>query len=284
MVAPFDCFDAEFREGAGRLSTLEFQREDLVPIESLRPTDHGPILCYPGTDLSSFEDRVQQLKEMGVHELILEGPSKVGKYGIAGRGCVSIVVKSRMESNPLPVALKIRRIDANRPDMARDYRLQKFANSFGVGPLAIAATRDFFAMEFIDSIKIGNWLRGLKTRSSKKSSRRLVRHILLQCHLLDLNGLDHGELSNPSKHILIKGEKSVIIDFESASTDRRVSNLSAVGAFLFLGGWQSEKLKRVLRPSGKSVPSRAKLISLFGEYKKRPDSSSFEKILSHLHV
>ena len=34
---------------------------------------------------------------------------------------MSIVVKARLDSRSEPIALKIRRADANRPDMGRDY-------------------------------------------------------------------------------------------------------------------------------------------------------------------
>ncbi|MHB8567386.1 MAG: hypothetical protein ACYC9U_09850 [Nitrososphaerales archaeon] len=261
---------------------MKEERCTLSP-EELTPEAHGAVLCYPGTDLSSFNSRIDQLKEIGVREIILEGSSKVGKYGIIGKGCVSIVVKARIGGEV--IALKIRRVDANRDDTSRDYELQRVANSFGVGPKAIAASRDFFAMEYINSLKIGRWFAGLKTRSPKKQVRTLVRDMLQQCYLLDIHGLDHGELSNPSKHILIRNgsQKAVIIDYESASTARKPSNLTAVAAFLFLGSQQSEKLRKILAPAGKQL-SRKKLISLFGEYKRDCGEASLEKIFAYLRV
>ena len=72
----------------------------------LSKKEHGALLCYPGTNLESFESRVDQLRELGVLKIILEGNSKVGKYGIVGRGCVSTVVKARLKSQEELVALK----------------------------------------------------------------------------------------------------------------------------------------------------------------------------------
>ena len=83
-----------------------------------------------------------------MQRLLFEGSSKVGKYGIVGRGCVSTVVKADLKSQEELVALKIRRVDANRVDMKRDFELQQFANSFGVGPKAISYSKDLFAMEY----------------------------------------------------------------------------------------------------------------------------------------
>ncbi len=261
-----------------------------VTPSQLNQKEHGALLCYPGTDLNSFGSRVTQLKKLGVKELILEGDSKIGRYGVLGKGCVSVVVRATLKKETKVVALKIRRVDANRPSMKRDFELQKLANAFGVGPRAISSSQDFFVMEYIDSIKIGKWFEHLKTRSSKIYARKMIRNTLTQCFLLDLNRLDHGELSNPSKHILIKRDSTepeiVIIDFESASTVRKPANLTAVAQFLFLGGWQAAKMRRILGidtpdKSGKMrVLNRSKLIDLLREYKDRPSSESFEKILS----
>ena len=82
----------------------------------------------------------------------------MGKFGIVGRGCVSTVVKARLSTGSRVIALKIRRVDANRPDMSHDFELQKFANSFGVGPRAIAASRDLFAMVYVNR---SSWVNGL---------------------------------------------------------------------------------------------------------------------------
>ena len=266
----------------------ELRTESLtVRPSSLRKRDHGALICYPGTDLKSFDSRVGQLKKLGVQELILEGSSKIGKYGIIGRGCVSTVVKARLKSEEKIVALKIRRVDANRVDMKHDFELQKFANSFGVGPKAISYSNDLFAMEYMDSIRLGNWFKVLKTRTSKRYTRALIRDSLEQCLLLDINGLDHGELSNPTKHVLIlnlsssEKPKTAIKDYESASTNRRVSNLTAVSQFFFLGGWQSAKIQKIL---GLSSPNshfpKKKMISLLRNYKERPSREAFEKFAS----
>ncbi len=256
----------------------------IVRPRELRKKEHGAVLCYPGTDLSSFESRVKQLKELEVEHLILEGDSKVGKYGIVGRGCVSIVVKSKIKSELEIVALKIRRADANRSDMSRDFDLQKYANSFGVGPRAISASKDLFAMEFIESTKLGKWFQVLKTRTSKKYTRALIRDVLTQCCLLDINGLDHGELSNPTKHVLIWGSekpKTTLIDYESASRNRKISNVTAVAQFFFLGGWQSTKIRKIL--GMEKGFSKEEYIRKLRQYKAIPTMESLEELLSFVH-
>jgi putative serine/threonine protein kinase len=256
----------------------------LLRVSELRKTLHGSLLCYPGNDLSSFSERINELRELGVSSLTLEGTSKIGRFGVAGKGCVSIVVKAHLKSDSNVYALKIRRADANRPSMAKDYELQKFANSFGVGPKAVAATENFFLMEYIDSLKIGKWFQSLRTRSPKKFVRSLLRNSLYQCFLLDLNHLDHGELSNPSKHILIRKDnadlrsESVIIDYESASLERKPSNLTASAQFFFFGNYQSAKMRKIL-----GIPkTNTKIISLLREYKENPREEAFANLMSYV--
>lgn len=265
----------------GRTSEIPSEPEGTIIItpRDLRKKEHGAVLCYPGTDLSSFQSRVSQLKSLGVKELILEGESKIGKYGIVGRGCVSTVVKARLASESDVIALKLRRIDANRSDMSHDFELQKFANSFGVGPRAIALSRDLFAMEFVGSVKLGKYCQSLRARSSKRYLRSMIRNALEQCYLLDMHGLDHGELSNPTKHVLIRTDsaqpvETEIIDYESASRNRRVCNLTSVAQFFLLGGWQSVKVKKILGTNA----SKDELLLILRAYKKEPNKESLEKL------
>jgi putative serine/threonine protein kinase len=257
-----------------------------VVVDKLKAEIHGDVICYPGKDVQTFSARKAQLKKLGVKEVYFEGDSKVGNLGVIGKGCVSVVLKARIKGQDKIVALKCRRTDANRDNMQRDYELQKYANSFGVGPKAIAASDDFFAMEFIYGLKIGKWYEKLRTRSSKKFLRRLIRDSLTQCLLLDLHSLDHGELSNPSKHIMIRRDeesgslipKTVIIDYESAGRERKVSNVTSVAQFYFLSGYKSKKVQKILG----FRYNKKKLILLLKEYKNEPEPEKLEQILSYV--
>ena len=255
----------------------------VVSTTELNRKDHGSLLCYPGTDLSSFESRVRQLKKIGAGELVLAGSSKIGRFGIVGKGCVSVVVRAKLETEKELCALKIRRADANRADMNRDHELQRAANSLGVGPRAIAVTKDLFAMEYVKAVKLGAWTQSLNSRTSKRFTRGLIRNVLEQCYLLDSSGLDHGELSNPTKHVLVGGDnrspKATIIDYESASTSRRVANLTAVAQFFLLGGWQSERIRKII---GVPRVSTQRLIGLLRKYKEGPSRESFEALMDYI--
>ncbi len=264
-------------------SSLKQIKISTVPVSELSKKEHGALLCYPGVELKSFDSRVKQLKKLGVSELILEGSSKIGKFGIAGKGCVSVVVRARLETEKEPVALKIRRTDANRSDMKRDHELQRIANSVGVGPRSIGVTKDLFAMEYVNGQKLGSWTQTLNSHTSKRFTRGLIRSVLKQCYQLDSTGLDHGELSNPTKHVLVSGDfrkpQAAIIDYESASVERRVSNLTAVAQFFLLGGWQSEKIRKII---GLDDHSKKELITLLRIYKEDPSEESVEELLDYV--
>lgn len=252
----------------------------IVETRDLTAEEHGEVLCYPGTDLATFDSRVSQLLSLGVESLILEGDSKIGRFGVVGKGCVSAVVIAKMETERDLIALKIRRVDANRPNMRRDFELQTYANSFGVGPKAISCSDDLFAMEFVKSVKLGKWFQSLKTRSSKKYLRKVIRGTLEQCYELDKHGLDHGELSNPTKHVLIRDRsaQTTIIDYESASMDRKTMNVTAVAQFFYLGSWQSEKVRKIL-----GLARKEKLLRKLRSYKENKDRVSFEDLLMALN-
>ena len=69
--------------------------------------------------------------------------------------------------------------------------------------------------------------------------RRMIKSLLNQCYKLDLYGIDHGELSDLRKHVIIN-QRVNIIDFDSSSTNRKTSNLTSCIQYLFIGGPQSK--------------------------------------------
>jgi len=90
--------------------------------------------------------------------------------------------------------------------------------------------------------------------------------------------LDHGELSNASKHIIVDAnELPHLIDFETASINRRVSNVTSVCQYLFLGSQIADKLKEKL---GKV--NGEELINALRNYKRERTRENFQKILEKI--
>jgi putative serine/threonine protein kinase len=89
-------------------------------------------------------------------------------------------------------------------------------------------------------------------------------------------GLDHGELSRAPKHIIVGIDNSpCIVDFETASINRRVSNVTSVCQFLFIG---SHLAKNLTKKIGKVDIKR--LIHALKAYKQERTKENFEKVLT----
>jgi len=95
---------------------------------------------------------------------------------------------------------------------------------------------------------------------------------------LDRIGFDHGELSNLSKHVII-GKKITVIDFESSSTDRKVSNVTSATQALCIGSGISKIIGRVYK-----IPKKQKMITVLRRYKWEETRDSFENLLSVLKL
>lgn len=209
--------------------------------------------------------------------MVFEGHVKVGRLGILGLGTVGIVV--RAEAGGEACALKIRRTDANRPDMEEEVRVTRLANRIGVGPEVYGHTRDMILMELVESQEIGEWMGGLRGTGARAQARGMVHALLNQCRKLDIMGIDHGQLSNLRKHAVVARGVPRIIDFESAGTSRKPRNVTTVAQHLFVGGAVAPKARRLL-----GVRETATLKTLLGAYKRDPSDYAYSRVLESLRL
>jgi putative serine/threonine protein kinase len=188
-----------------------------------------------------------------------------------GKGGVGLVVK--VESNDRKTyALKIRRTDANRSSMDREVKLHRIANTAGVGPSIYANTKNFILMELIDGCNIIGWL----NQSVKADQvRKVVISTLEQCYNLDRAHLDHGELNYLAHHVLISEDVNPwIIDFETASINRKIGNVTAAAHSLLLNGRISRNVGKIM-----GIVERETILQLLRIYKWDQTRESFEKII-----
>jgi len=245
---------------------------EVVPLEALHEETYGKVLCYPTYDLAELGRRAGELEELGVRTLEFTGEKSVLGVPVLGKGCVGIVVVATVSGRR--VALKIRRADANRKGMLREAEMLSKANSVSVGPILIDASQNFLVMEFIEGRPLPKWIEDSKKRA-KPRIQRVLRAVLEQCWRLDEIGLDHGQLSKALKHIIVReNDTPCIVDFETASNNRRASNVTSVCHYLLIG---SQAAKTIASRLG-GVAGEA-LIRALREYKQKRTRESFEGIL-----
>lgn len=210
---------------------------------------------------------------LGVKAVEFTGEKKISEVPVLGKGCVGIVVIAYTSSGR--VALKIRRVDADRKGMFHEGEMLKRANIVKVGPRLHEVSENFLLMEFIEGNHLPQWIECLREREVQTRIRQILRDVLEQCYRLDETGLDHGELSHAPKHIIVDvDDQPHLVDFETASINRRVSNVTSVCQYLFLRSHIAEKVKEKL---GKL--DERELIKALKKYKKERTRENFEKIL-----
>ena len=133
-------------------------------------------------------------------------------------------------------------------------------------------------MEYLEGKKIRDWVANLKKKGSSAQLKTVIKKVLEDCYSLDRIGLDHGELSNITKHVIV-GKKITVIDFESSSTDRKVSNVTSATQALCIGSGISKIIGRIYK-----IPKKEKMISVLREYKQKQTRDSFEKLLDILKL
>ena len=231
-----------------------------------------PLISYPHFSEREYKDRIIEMESLGITSIILSGKTIINGAHIAGKGCVGIVVKAKAEGRVY--ALKIRRTDADRKAMDNEACFHKIANSACIGPSLEGHTKNLIAMEFVSGKSIVDWAAGNEATKSKIYT--LTAAILEQCFSLDMAGLDHGELSRLTQHVIVS-DRPYIIDFESASTTRKTCNVTAAGQSILLYGTVANKVKKLL-----GNMDREKVIQALRTYKHFHTRANFDAVLDLL--
>ena len=248
-----------------------------ISIKKFEDEPYSKILGYPQATTRQLKSRIRELEKLKIKSISLIGPTTLGKLAILGKGYVGVVVLAKKGSKP--VALKIRRTDSQREEMKSESVLLKLVNSVDVGPKMFDASKNFLVMEYLEGVKINDWIDSLKGKGSTKKLKSTIRSILEDCYRLDQIGFDHGELSNISKHVIVGKTKSVLIDFESSSTKRRPSNVTAITQAIFIGSGIAKKVQKIYRN-----PSKDKIIEILKKYKQEKTQENFEELLKILKL
>ena len=243
----------------------------IVTLEDLVKAPYASIVCYPRPSETELQNRITELSYLGIDALEFSGKASAFSVPVLGKGYVGIVVVAYVHGERY--ALKMRRIDADRIDLKHEAEMLKKANAVGVGPKFVAVSNNFLLSQLVDSDLLADWL---ETHNDQTLVRKVLVDILEQCWRLDETGLDHGELSKAPKHLLVdKAQKPFIVDFETASVERKVINVTSVCQFLFMGN--SPVAKIIAETFGEK--NRSEKIKALQNYKKNRVRANFEALL-----
>jgi putative serine/threonine protein kinase len=243
----------------------------IVPVEELNRKPYASVLCYPIPNWSVVDRRISELKQLGITEIEFTGDSSAAGLPVLGKGHEGVVIVARTKGERF--ALKVHRHDSIREGLFHEAKMLQEANKSEVGPIFSAVTKDFLLSQYIDGGIFAKWLENNK---DGKEYRRVLTEVLEQCWRLDEAGLDHGELSNAPRHLLMSAEgKPFIVDFESASVKRVVSNVTSVCQYLFMGN----SIAQGLITEVMGDVDKERIVAASREYKKERSRENFEALL-----
>jgi len=252
-------------------------QQSFLSISKLSEEPYSTVLAYPKPTKPKLKSRIKELKKLGIKSISFQGELKLGTLDVLGKGYVGIVVLGKNKEKK--VAIKIRRIDSSRKEMVNEAKFLKIANNAGVGPVLIDNSKNFIVMEYLDGKRIGKWVNELKEKKSSQLLKSKIRKVLEDCYNLDQAGLDHGELSNITKHVIVGNKKTTIIDLESASIERKVSNVTSATQGIFIGSGISKVVKKIYK-----LPPKSKIIKALRTYKHNQSRESFDIVLETLKL
>jgi len=251
-------------------------KQSFLKINEITEPPHSNIWVYPRGTKAQIKSRIKELKSLGVESVSFQGELKIDTINVLGKGYVGIVVLCKIGKKK--VAVKIRRIDSQRKNLKKEAEFLSITNQINVGPKLLGFSKNFLVIEYLDGEKIGKWINKLKEKPNIAQLKKIIKKTLTDCYKLDKIGLDHGELSNITKHVIV-GKKITILDFESSSVNRRVSNVTSATQAFYIGSGISKIVNPLCKPSRKS-----KIISVLRKYKTDQTKENFLDLLKVLNL
>lgn len=182
------------------------------------------ILSYPIHDRSLQLCRLGELAQLGVGGIVVTSDGDMLKPVLLGKGVRSVVL--RCISEGLHLAAKVRRVDSPPTDFPLEAHHMSIASRFHIGPKPYGWTQNIILMQLIEGVSLGKAL-------EEGRSPLPLSEILDQCFTLDVYGVDHGQLSDSTHHIIISAGRPVIIDYGHASTARWPRNVTSFTSYMF---------------------------------------------------
>ncbi len=219
-------------------------------------------ICRPRPHSRQCDELIEELEEMGVEAYVPMGGYRVGGFKLLGSGWAGNVFAAIWRG--VLVAVKALRPDSRRQSMLRECLMASLAAAPGVAPRVYRCGRRAMIYRLVRGTRLSEY------HGEPWRLRLVARRLLYKAYLLDITGVDHGELSRPGGQVLVENDDPYIIDYDSASVKRRPRNVTSVAA----GISRLEAFQGVIRPS--SDPEVRRALQL---YKQRPSLDALEAIM-----
>ncbi len=238
------------------------------------------LLVYPSRDVELAISRLEALQSIGVDRIILWGDTEVYGVKILGKGGSSLVLLVSYRGEP--TVAKILRTDVGDKDLSKEARILRYIvekiGEYKVSPRLVESLDWLILMEYIVGFKMGEFLSSQLYLLDRDELLRFLRLLFTKAYLLDSIGVDHGELSRPQDHVIIRSDDydPVFIDFEYASMTRKPHNFTSVAQAVLVRSPASDYILDLLGMD------RAGVISLLRKYSLGMSRHDFEDLLGKL--
>lgn len=155
-------------------------------------------------------------------------------------------------------------------DAEGEAKFLKLLNKHGIGPRYIGHTKNSLKMAYIKGDRIIDYIK----KSSKEQILTILDRILEQLYSMDKIYLNKQEMTNPYKHIIIRNDLPVMIDFERCAYTKKPKNITQFIQFLI-------KLTSVFKEKG-IVVDKDRLLGIAKNYKKKNDIKYLKDIIDCL--
>ena len=183
------------------------------------------------------------------------------------KGHRGIILTGMLGRKKIAVKMQRKDIDA-KGTVDREAKVLKLLNKHKIGPKILFSGKDMFAYEFVDGAFIPEFLE----KASRKDIPKVLKDVFMQCHRLDLLGINKEEMHHPYKHVVVtEGRKAVLLDFERAKKTAKPHNVTQFVQYVTSARFGS-------LTKGKLRIDIKRLRQFAGEYKREISSKNLMNI------
>jgi putative serine/threonine protein kinase len=144
----------------------------------------------------------------------------------------------------------------------------KKLNKHDIGPKLYFFKDNSLGMEFIDGVLFEKYLK----TSTKEKIMKVITDILNQLFIMDKLKITKEEMHHPVKHIIIRDDRPVMIDFERCHYTEKPKNVTQ-----FIQYMTGDRIKNLLKE--KNILINTDVLSLVKAYKESVTEDNFKKII-----